>query len=485
MVLQFFQRMAASALLFSFGLVPVFARAASLRVSEFIDTPQSQSADANGRYIVVFKKDVASHDIESKYNIVRSLVFQKVLNGFAAHLSDAQLAMLKQDARVEFIEQDFVVNAFAKPSVNAGFDWDKFWKRFSSSSSTSSVTTSSSSSASSVQSSSSSSTSTSSSIASSSSVPSSSTPASAPSGNVQVPTGLNRIDAELSPTANIDGNPNALDVDVAVIDTGIDLSHPDLHVFRNVNIISSSKNGADDNGHGTHVAGTIGAKDDDKGVVGVAPGARLWAVKVLDAQGSGLMSNIIAGIDYVTQHASEIEVANLSLGCKCTSAALDSAINNAVNAGVVMVVAAGNSSANATNFSPANNPNVITVSAIADFNGQGGGGAGSTCRKDTDDTFADFSNYGNPIDIAAPGVCINSTYKGGGYTQMSGTSMASPHVAGAAALYIAGHGRASNAAGVSSIKSALLGAAVSQSAQNGFSGDPDSSQEPLLNVKNF
>lgn len=296
------------------------------------------------------------------------------------------------------------------------------------------------------------------------------------------PTGIQRIGTLSNTQANINGSEEAVNVDVAVIDTGIDLDHLDLNVVANVNMLNASKSGDDDNGHGSHVAGTIGAKDNTIGAVGVAPGSRLWAVKVLDSKGTGSMSAIIAGIDYVTSHASDIEVANMSLGCTCTSLALNQAIDRSVAAGVVYTVAAGNDAKDSKSFSPANHGSVITVSAIADFNGLVGGGAGSTCYNDVDDTFANFSNYGAPVDIAAPGVCIYSTYKNGGYATISGTSMASPHVAGAAALYLASRAKPVNASEVAVVKTALINAGISQSAAGGFSGDPDSAKEPLLFV---
>jgi subtilisin len=463
---RFFQSIAALAT-FSMTLAPAFAVAADLpgdfNPEEMVRQINEKAQAAQNRYIVVFKKDASSDEASEKYGIEKSLKFQKALNGFAADLTDEQLKKLKADSTVDFIEPDFIVQASAQPKAES-IDWNEFFKRFRSSSSSAR--------------------STSSAVSSALSSSSKSSVASSSQGTVTVavPTGINRIDAEKSPTAAINGSQNDLNIDVAVIDTGIDLSHPDLNVYRNKNFINTSQNGNDDNGHGTHVSGTIGAKDDGNGVVGVAPGARLWAVKVLGSDGSGLMSTIIAGIDYVTQNASEIEVANLSLGCQCTSSALDNALNNAVAAGVVVVVAAGNSAKDASSFSPANNPNVITVSAIADFNGLPGGGAGSTCRSDDDDSFANFSNFGAPVDIAAPGVCINSTVRGGGYGLMSGTSMASPHVAGAAALYIVGHSRATNASGVASIRSALISVASAQSGPNGFTGDPDGSHEPVLNA---
>lgn len=194
-----------------------------------------------------------------------------------------------------------------------------------------------------------------------------------------VPTGILRIDAELSSTASGNGS-GAVNVDVAVIDTGIQTNHPDLNVVGGKNC-STGRSYEDGNGHGTHVAGTIGAKDDNVGVVGVAPGARLWAVRVLNNQGSGTTSTIICGVDWVTQNAGTIEVANMSLGgsggdSTCLgNDAYHRAICNSVNAGVTYVVAAGNSAADANNFRPATYNEVITVSALADFNGAPGGGA--------------------------------------------------------------------------------------------------------------
>jgi subtilisin len=171
---------------------------------------------------------------------------------------------------------------------------------------------------------------------------------------------------------------------------------------------------------------------------------RLWAVKVLDSQGSGSLSGIIAGIDwFVVQNIKKPAVINMSLGGSGTSTAMNTSIANAVAADVAVVVAAGNSDADAANYTPANAPDAITVSALADFDGKPGALSKPTCRTDQDDTLADFSNWGKIIDIAAPGVCILSTYpiEKGSYGTISGTSMASPHVAGAAAL-LAQAGRA-------------------------------------------
>jgi subtilisin len=302
------------------------------------------------------------------------------------------------------------------------------------------------------------------------------------------PTGIVRSQAVASPTAAIDGADQRVDVDVAVIDTGVDLDHPDLNVHAAGAMNCSNGRSADDgNGHGTHVAGTVGAVDDADGVVGVAPGARIWPVRVLNQRGSGSYSDIVCGIDYVTAHADEIEVANMSLGGggaddgSCGSASNDAmhrAICGSVAAGVTYVVAAGNDADDAANHVPAAYDEVITVSALADFDGLPGGGGSSTCRTDQDDTLANFSNYGSDVDIVAPGVCIASTWKGGGYDTISGTSMASPHVAGGAALYVATHSSASP----DQVRSALVSAG---NLDWNDVDDPDGTKEPLLDVSGF
>ena len=241
-------------------------------------------------------------------------------------------------------------------------------------------------------------------------------------------------------------------IGVAVIDTGVDLTHPDLkaNIVANKSCIRGKKNANDDNGHGTHVAGTIAALDNGIGAVGVAPQAQLIAVKVLDSAGSGTWSSIICGIDWVTSNALKynIRVANMSLGGGGTSDnncgnsnndALHRAICKSTAAGVTYVVAAGNDGADAKTFVPAAyDDTVITVSALADSDGQIGG-IGSVTSYGADDTFASFSNYGSVVDIAAPGMAIYSTWKNGAYNTISGTSMASPHVAGATAIYIKSH----------------------------------------------
>jgi subtilisin family serine protease len=205
-----------------------------------------------------------------------------------------------------------------------------------------------------------------------------------------------------------------------IIDTGIDIDHPDLNVdaSRGFNTFSSGKDGSsldDGNGHGTHVSGTIAAKNNSIGVIGVAPGATVIPVKVLNSRGSGSYSGVIAGVDFVAANGSSGDVANMSLGGP-VSAALDNAVIAAAANGIKFALAAGNESDNADNHSPAraNGANIYTISAM-----------------NSSDNWASFSNYGNPpVDYCAPGVSILSTWKDGGYNTISGTSMAAPHAAG-------------------------------------------------------
>jgi subtilisin family serine protease len=299
-----------------------------------------------------------------------------------------------------------------------------------------------------------------------------------------LPTGVDRIEADASSARSGDGA-GSVGVGVAVIDTGIDRDHPDLNVAGGVNC-STGRGFDDGNGHGTHVAGTIGAKDDGGGVVGVVPGARLYAVRVLNNAGSGSWSSVACGVDWVTANAGPlgIKVANMSLGgagaddhnCGNSNAdALHLAICNSVAAGVTYAVAAGNSGADLAGFVPAAYDEVLAVTAVADFDGRPGGGAAATCRADVDDTAADFSNFTTPTGadaghtIAAPGVCILSAWKGGGYNTISGTSMASPHAAGTAALCIAA-GRCTG--GPAGVMTRLRADAAARPASYGFVGDP-------------
>jgi subtilisin family serine protease len=298
--------------------------------------------------------------------------------------------------------------------------------------------------------------------------------------NQIIPASVDRVEDGAS-LNNI--NPNFVDADIAILDTGIDLDHADLNVFHERSFIPGTINADDDHGHGTHLAGVAAAKDNSFGMVGIAPGARLWAIKVLESSGMGEISTLIKGLDYINQHQNEVDVAVLSLGCECESGALNIAINNSIKAGITIVVAAGNEGKDAGTFTPANNPEVITVSAIADTDGKCGGN-GPPTPYGADDMLASFSNYGNVVDISAPGVDIYSTFKSNSYTKLTGTSMAAPHVAGAAALYISLHPEASP----NDVKSYLLTSGTNpKDLCNGnghgyFTGDKDNFHEPLLYI---
>jgi subtilisin len=234
------------------------------------------------------------------------------------------------------------------------------------------------------------------------------------------------------------------------------------------------------------VAGIAAAKDNEQGIVGIAPGARIWAIKVCDGLGECKVTNQIKGVEYAIQHADEIDVLNISIE-NPNSPALNNIINSAVKAGITVVVSAGNYGKDAAATTPANNPNVVTVSAIADSDGVcGGAGPDLSLESNnstiSDDTFAFFSNFGPAVKIAAPGVNILSTYNGTGYAVDSGTSMAAPYVSGAAALYKALHPDATP----SQVMAAILGSGTlpdtecDGGAHGYFEGDVDNMPEPLL-----
>jgi subtilisin family serine protease len=384
----------------------------------------AQSASGNGpaRYIVVLKDAVDSDAVAQlhghRYGAIVDHIYKYALHGYSAVIPNDKVAALRTDENVSFVSEDRTVEALAQTA----------------------------------------------------------------------PTGIRRIGASSDGVTQTLPNDGA-GVGVAVIDTGIQLDHPDLApVNAGKNCVRKNRSPADDNGHGSHVSGTIAARENGIGVVGVAPGASLYAVKVLNSAGSGTWSQVICGIDWVTANAATIKVANMSLGgagtvtpshADCTNGnadALHTAICRSVKAGVTYAVAAGNSAADSTSFTPAGYEEVITVSALSDSDGiPGGTGGAPSCRTtERDDYFASFSNFGAPVDIAAPGVCILSTWLGGGYNTISGTSMATPHVTGAAALYIAANPGATPA----QVKAGLQASAT----PGAIPGDPDPFKEGILHV---
>lgn len=372
------------------------------KISEGID---NQVID--GSYIVVFHREkgkilneTAIHDIRANILAKASVTdenvkatYNRAIQGFAATLTEEQLETIKNDERVSYVEPDRIIT-LAPPcgTPNGG--------------------------------------------------PCDDDPGDGDDTNQETPWGINRVGGATTYTG---GN-------VAwVIDTGVDLNHPDLNVdaSRGFTAFTNGPDGrdADDrNGHGTHVAGTIAAVDNDRDVVGVAAGATVIPVKVLDRRGSGSYSGVIAGVDYVAANGSSGDVANMSLGGP-TSNALDDAVRNAADQGILFTLAAGNDSDDANDSSPARveYSNVYTISAV-----------------DSNDVFASFSNYSNPpIEFAAPGVSVLSTWNDGGTRSISGTSMAAPHAAGV--LLVTGNNASSD------------GTAVN---------DPDGTADPIIYYNN-
>src|SRR2546425_5086502 len=288
--------------------------------------------------------------------------------------------------------------------------------------------------------------------------------------------------------ARVGGGAHSSTVAVAVLDTGVDASHPDLTVRSGTNCLRpagrASLGTSDDNGHGTHVAGTIGGAHG----TGVAPGTTIYAVKVLDANGGGTIATVVCGVDWVTANAARlgIGVASLSLGmlgradsdCGRTNGdPLHRAICRSVASGVVYVVAAGNDRLDLARSVPAAYPEVLAVTAMSDTDGAPGGkGPSSACGgpRDRDDAAASFSNFATKTSdagrvVAAPGVCIRSTWPGGRYATLSGTSMAAPHVAATVALCLgSGRCRGSPAHIAQQVRA---DAAAHATATNGFTGD--------------
>ncbi|MDS0135798.1 MULTISPECIES: S8 family peptidase [unclassified Amycolatopsis] len=263
--------------------------------------------------------------------------------------------------------------------------------------------------------------------------------------------GLDRVDQRNLPLNNqYTYSTTASNVNVYVLDTGIRATHQTFggRVHQGYDFVDNDSNADDGYGHGTHVAATIAGSE-----YGVAKGAQLYPVRVLGSNGSGTISGVIAGVNWITSNAKKPAVANASLGGG-VSTALDTAVRNSISSGVTWAVAAGNSNANASTSSPARVAEAITVAAA-----------------DKTDTRASFSNYGAGVDLFAPGVGITSAWNTNDtatYTG-NGTSFASPHVAGAAAIYLATHPTATAA----QVSQALVAAATPNLVKNPGSGTPN------------
>lgn len=307
------------------------------------------------------------HALEAQYRFRADHVYSATIRGFAARLTDEQIAALERDPLVALVEQDSQI---------------------------------------------------------------------APLEQV-LPWGIDRIDADMSSTLAGDGTGSVTNVNVYVIDSGVDRTHPDLNVVNHVNFVPFSAN-APSCAHGTRVAGVIAARDNDIGVVGVVPGAPITGVKVVSCDPVFVFaSSAIKGVDWVTANAKKPAVANMSIG-GLNNSTLDAAVRRSADSGVFYAIAAGNSSTDACWTSPqraGTHSGVMTVAATT--------AAGSE---------ASFSSFGRCVDIWAPGVDILTTDLGGGIVTSSGTSYSAPHVAGTAALFLSNNPGATAAAVESALK---------------------------------
>ncbi len=401
-------------------------------------TPASALADAGDphesgdarRYVVVLKDSVdhvgrVADAHEAEYDAVAGDVYRHVLNGYVASVPDGALDELRADQQVQNVLPDRVVRP-ASPPPNTEIPAPRLKKR------------------------------------------------------QEVPTGVRRIGGLRSPTADIDGHDERINTDVAVIDTGLDAKHPDLNVVRTANCVGQRYRPDD---HGTHVAGTVGALDNRIGVVGVAPGARIWSIRIFDARADTTLSTLLCAIDFVAAHQT-IEVVNMSAaflgfdGGDCGLSDDDpfhAGICALTESGTTFVASAGNNFEDTESSLPAAYDEVLAVSVLADYDGRSGSMSSPTCFDGgVDDHFAWFSNFGSDVDLIAPGVCILSSWWPRDYEYEIGSSQAAPHVAGAAALYYARHPYASS----DRVRASLLRLAR----QGPRPGDPDGIAEPLVNV---
>ncbi len=365
--------------------LPSVATAGTRGDSGVAVTPAGGQAIA-GQYVVTLRAGQDPATVARALAVVPRFVYDTVLNGFAARLTAGQLRALRQNPNVVRIEQDAVFHAITTQYMDSNGD----------------------------------------------------------------PWGLDRIDERSRPlSGSYTYNRAGSGVRAYVIDTGIYTSHTDFGGRASAVYDAFGGNGQDCNGHGTHVAGTIGGSK-----YGVAKSSYLRAVRVLDCDGSGATSGIIAGIDWVAKNSIHPAVANMSLGGGYSSS-LNSATTNLINSGVFTAVAAGNSNADACNYSPASASGTLTVAA-----------------SDRSDVRASFSNYGGCVDVYGPGVAIKSDWLNGGTNTISGTSMASPHAAGVGVLYKSTYGDAASSTIVSWI--------VNNATTNVISSNPSGTPNRLL-----
>lgn len=365
--------------------------------------PQAPAAKVPDSYIVVFKDRVGqpaavANEQAQRHGLQLKFRYQRAIKGYAAVFpNERTLQRVRSDERVAYVEPDRVVSAAAQSRAAKPEKSAKPGKGGSS----------------------------------------------APTPQ-SIPWGIDKIDADTSSTLAGNGTGSVTNAHAYIIDTGVDTSHPDLNVVGHVNLAGGQNK--DCNGHGTHVAGTVAAKDNAQDVVGAAPGAPITGVKVFGGCGtSGNESAVIAGVEWVTANAQKPAIANMSLGFSTsTDTPLDEAVKNSADSGIFYSIAAHNYQTDACTFSPARagtHPGVATVAAT-----------------DKVDQEASFSNYGGCVDIWAPGVDIPSTKLKGGTTTMSGTSMAAPHVGGGGALYLSNPDNVG--ASVATVESALKDAAT-------------------------